>query len=138
MADPVSEARVVPHRVHLVGVGGAGMSAIARILAQRGHATSGSDLHEGRAIASLRVLGVRVEVGHRAENIGEAEVVVTSSAVPRDNPEVVAARERGIPVVPRAEMLADILSGDRAVLVAGTHGKTTTTSMVANACTASV
>jgi UDP-N-acetylmuramate--alanine ligase len=130
MADPVSEARVVPNRVHLVGVGGAGMSAIARILAQRGHATSGSDLHEGRAIASLRVLGVRVEVGHRAENIGEAEVVVTSSAVPRDNPEVVAARERGIPVVPRAEMLADILRGDRAVLVAGTHGKTTTTSMV--------
>jgi UDP-N-acetylmuramate--alanine ligase len=130
MPDVAAEQSAVPLRVHLVGVGGAGMSAIARILAQRGHTVSGSDLHEGRAIASLRVLGVRVEIGHRAENVADAEVVVTSTAVPRDNPEVLAAAARGVPVVPRAEMLAAILGGDRAVLVAGTHGKTTTTSMI--------
>ena len=119
----------VPHRVHLVGVGGAGMSAIARILAQRGHAVSGSDLHEGRAIAALRALGIDVAIGHDAANVGDAEVVVTSTAVAPTNPEVRAARERGIRVVPRARMLADTMVGDRAVLVAGTHGKTTTTSM---------
>ena len=120
----------VPHRVHLVGVGGAGMSAIARILAQRGHAVSGSDLHEGRAVAALRVLGVRIDVGHDAAHVADTDVVVISSAVPADNPEVVAASARGIPVVARAQMLADTLAGDRAVLVAGTHGKTTTTSMI--------
>ena len=120
----------VPRHVHLVGVGGAGMSAIARILAQRGHIVSGSDLHEGRAVTALRALGVRIGVGHDADHVGDAEVVVISTAVPESNPEVVAARARGIPVVPRARMLADILSGDRAVLVAGTHGKTTTTSMI--------
>jgi UDP-N-acetylmuramate--alanine ligase len=120
----------VPQHVHLVGIGGAGMSAIARILAQRGHRVSGSDLHEGRAVTALRALGVTVGIGHRAENLGPAEVVVISTAVPETNPEVAAARERGIPVVRRAQMLADILGDDRAVLVAGTHGKTTTTSMV--------
>lgn len=123
-------AAAVPHRVHLVGVGGAGMSAIARILAQRGHAVSGSDLHDGRAITALRVLGVRINVGHDAANVADTDVVVISSAVSADNPEVVAAVARGIPVVPRAQMLADTLAGDRAVLVAGTHGKTTTTSMI--------
>lgn len=120
----------VPHRVHLVGVGGAGMSAIARILAQRGHAVSGSDLHDGRAITALRVLGVRIHVGHDAANVADSDVVVISSAVSADNPEVVAAVARGIPVIPRAQMLADTLAGDRTVLVAGTHGKTTTTSMI--------
>ncbi len=120
----------VPHRVHLIGVGGAGMSAIARILAQRGHAVSGSDLHDGRAVTALRVLGVRIHVGHDAANVEDSDVVVISSAVSADNPEVVAAVARGIPVVPRAQMLADTLAGDRAVLVAGTHGKTTTTSMI--------
>jgi len=120
----------VPHRVHLVGIGGAGMSGIARILAQRGHKVSGSDLSEGRSVAALRALGVEVNVGHRAEQVADAEVVVISTAVPPDNPEVVAAGQRGIPVVPRARMLADTLASDRAVLVAGTHGKTTTTSMI--------
>ena len=120
----------VPHRVHLVGIGGAGMSAIARILAQRGHSVSGSDLHEGRAVAALRALGVEVHVGHDAAHVADSDVVVISTAVPEDNPEVRSARERGIPVVPRARMLADTLAGDRSVLVAGTHGKTTTTSMV--------
>lgn len=127
--EDLQRAAPVPERVHLVGVGGAGMSAIARILVQRGHTVSGSDLHEGRAIAALRALGVRVAIGHAAEHLGDAQAVVTSTAVPVSNPEVAAARARGIRVVPRARMLADTLAGDRAVLVAGTHGKTTTTSM---------
>jgi len=119
----------VPPRVHLVGVGGAGMSAIARILAQRGHTVSGSDLHESRAVAGLRALGVDVTIGHAAANVADADVVVSSTAVPADNPELAAAEERRIRVVPRARMLADVLGDDRTVLVAGTHGKTTTTSM---------
>ena len=129
IGDVLQRSAPVPHRVHLVGVGGAGMSAIARILAQRGHAVSGSDLHEGRAMAALRALGVDVSIGHATENIGDAEVVVTSTAVSSSNPEVRAAHERGVRVVPRARMLADTLGADRSVLVAGTHGKTTTTSM---------
>jgi UDP-N-acetylmuramate--alanine ligase len=133
MAEPADRARRldgVPERVHLVGIGGAGMSAIGRILAQRGHQVSGSDLHEGRSVAALRALGVRVGIGHDAEHLGDAQVVVTSTAVPHENPEVRLAEAQGIPVVPRARMLADILSPDRAALVAGTHGKTTTTSML--------
>jgi UDP-N-acetylmuramate--alanine ligase len=121
---------VVPHRVHLVGIGGAGMSAIARILAQRGHQVSGSDLHESRTVTGLRALGVRVELGHAAEHLQDAEAVVISTAVPRTNPEVVAADARGLRIVPRARMLADTLGDDRTVLIAGTHGKTTTTSML--------
>jgi UDP-N-acetylmuramate--alanine ligase len=118
-----------PTRVHLVGIGGAGMSGIARILVQRGHHVSGSDLREGRALEELRMLGARVEVGHRAEHLGDAEVVVISTAVPADNPEVAAARARGIEVLRRAEMLAALMVGERSVLIAGTHGKTTVTSM---------
>ena len=106
------------------------MSAIARILAQRGHQVSGSDLHEGRSVAALRALGVTVGIGHDAVHVADAQVVVTSTAVPEGNPEVARAVAAGIPVVPRARMLADILAPGRAVLVAGTHGKTTTTSMV--------
>jgi UDP-N-acetylmuramate--alanine ligase len=115
--------------VHLVGIGGAGMSGLARILLTRGHRVTGSDLRDGRALEELRVLGAEIAVGHRADNIGAAEVVVTSSAVPADNPEVVAARENGRTVLRRAELLAQLMVDDRAVLVAGTHGKTTTTSM---------
>lgn len=118
-----------PTRVHLVGIGGAGMSGIARILVQRGHHVSGSDLREGRTLEELRVLGARVEVGHRAENLADAEVVVISTAVPADNPEVLAAHARGTQVLRRAEMLAALMAGERAVLIAGTHGKTTVTSM---------
>ncbi len=120
----------VPHRVHLVGIGGAGMSGIARILAQRGHHVTGSDLYEGRSVAALRALGVEIAIGHRADQVDAADVVVISTAVPQDNPEVIAAQERGIPVVQRARMLAATLDADRAVLIAGTHGKTTTTSMI--------
>jgi UDP-N-acetylmuramate--alanine ligase len=130
MGETAQEDSMVPHRVHLVGVGGAGMSGIARILAQRGHRVSGSDLNDGRSVAALRALGVKVHIGHREEQIADADVVVISTAVAADNPEVVAAQRLGIPVVPRARMLADTLAADRSVLVAGTHGKTTTTSMV--------
>ena len=115
--------------VHLVGVGGAGMSGIARILLQRGHTVSGSDLRDGRTLQELRVLGARVEVGHAADHLGDADVVVTASAVPDHNPEVAAARERDVPLLHRAQMLALLMTDDRAVLIAGTHGKTTTTSM---------
>ncbi len=119
-----------PTRVHLVGVGGAGMSGLARILLQRGHPVSGSDLKEGRALHELRALGAEVHVGHDAAVIGDAAAVVTSSAVPDDNVEVVAARERGVPLLRRAELLAAVMADERRLLIAGTHGKTTTTSML--------
>ncbi len=115
--------------VHLVGVGGAGMSGIARILLQRGGSVSGSDLSEGRVLEELRMLGARVDVGHAAEQVDGADIVVTSSAVPADNPEVQEARSRGTLVLRRAEMLARLMERQQAVLIAGTHGKTTTTSM---------
>jgi UDP-N-acetylmuramate--alanine ligase len=118
-----------PRRVHLIGIGGAGMSGIARILLQRGHEVSGSDLRDGRTLSELRALGGRVEVGHEAAHLGEADIVVISTAVPSDNPELVAARESRRTVVRRAEMLAALMARDRRVLIAGTHGKTTTTSM---------
>ena len=116
-------------RVHLVGMGGAGMSGLARILLQRGHQVSGSDLRESRSLDALKILGARVEIGHRDENVADAEVVVVSSAVPRDNPEVGAAHDRGLVVLRRAEMLAALMEDQRGVVIAGTHGKTTTTSM---------
>jgi UDP-N-acetylmuramate--alanine ligase len=118
-----------PRRVHLVGIGGAGMSGIARILLQRGHQVSGSDLQDGRTLAELRALGARTEVGHAAEHLGDSEIVVISTAVPADNPELVAAREGGRKILRRAEMLAALMVRDQRILIAGTHGKTTTTSM---------
>lgn len=117
-----------PH-VHLVGVGGAGMSGIARILLQRGGSVSGSDLSDGRVVEELRMLGARIDIGHDAASIEGADIVVTSTAVPASNPEVVAAHANGVTVLRRAEMLARLMEGQQAVLVAGTHGKTTTTSM---------
>jgi UDP-N-acetylmuramate--alanine ligase len=115
--------------VHLVGIGGAGMSALASILLQRGQRVTGSDLRGGRAASALQAMGAQVFVGHAAEHVGDAGVVVVSTAVPDDNPEVIAARERGIAVLHRAELLAALMQGRRSVLIAGTHGKTTTTSM---------
>ena len=117
------------HHVHLVGIGGAGMSGLARILLLRGHHVTGSDLRDGRALEELRVLGAHVAVGHHADNLAGADIVVTSSAVPTDNPEVRAAREQRRVLLRRAELLAWLMADDRAVLIAGTHGKTTTTSM---------
>ena len=132
MSTPIDTrpARPVPDRIHLVGIGGVGMAGVARLLVQRGHTVSGSDLRDGRVLDELRVLGADVTVGHDPAVVAGVDQVVVSTAVPRDNPEVVAAEEAGIPVLLRARALADLLAADRSVLVAGTHGKTTTTAMV--------
>ena len=120
-----------PITVHVVGAGGAGMSAIASVLVAMGHTVTGSDLKESPGLARLRSLGVQVAVGHRADNVGRADVVTISTAVPPTNPEVVWARQQGIPVLRRAEVLGAIAATRRTVAVAGTHGKTTTSSMLA-------
>ena len=117
-------------QVHFVGIGGAGMSGIARILLARGVAVSGSDAKDSVALTALRALGATIHVGHDAANLGKAETVVVSSAIRPGNPELVAARERGLRVLPRAAALASVMAGRRAVAVAGTHGKTTTTSLL--------
>ena len=116
--------------IHFVGVGGAGMSGIAEILHNLGYSVSGSDLSDSATSRRLAGLGIRVFVGHQAENIAGAQAVVTSTAVKGDNPEVIAARARRIPVVPRAVMLAELMRLKSGVAIAGTHGKTTTTSLV--------
>ena len=118
-------------RVHFVGVGGIGMSGIAELLANLGYAVSGSDLKASEVTDRLQALGVRVGVGHEARHVGDADVVVYSSAVKGDNPEIVEAHRRRIPVIPRAEMLAELMRLRSGIAIAGAHGKTTTTSMVA-------
>lgn len=121
-----------PRRVHIVGIGGAGMSAIATVLARMGHRVTGSDLKESRGVERLRLLGVDVAVGHRAENVQpDAEAVIVSTAIPRSNPEVGAAVERGLPVLRRADALRALTATRRTAAVAGSHGKTTTSSMLA-------
>jgi UDP-N-acetylmuramate--alanine ligase len=117
--------------IHFVGIGGIGMSGIAEVMANLGYDVQGSDVAEGYVIEGLRKRGIRVSIGHDAENLGDAAVVVTSTAIRRGNPEVEAAYERRIPVVRRAEMLAELMRLKSTVAVAGTHGKTTTTSMIA-------
>jgi UDP-N-acetylmuramate--alanine ligase len=117
--------------VHFVGIGGSGMSGIAEVLLNLGHAVTGSDLKRSASTDRLAGLGARVFEGHAAENVAGAQVVVTSTAVHPDNPEVLEARRRGVPVIPRAEMLAELMRMKYGVAVAGSHGKTTTTSMVA-------
>ncbi len=124
-------APVLGERVHLIGIGGAGMSGIARILLARGVAVSGSDAKDSRAVLALRALGARVEVGHAAAHLPDAPAtVVVSTAIRASNPELAAARERGLPVVHRAQALAALTAGRRLAAVAGTHGKTSTTSML--------
>ncbi len=118
-------------RVHFVGIGGIGMSGIAEVLLNLGYRVGGSDLTESETTLRLKRLGAEIFIGHRAENLEDADVVVTSSAVRKDNPEVLAAHDRIIPVIPRAEMLAELMRMKYGVAVAGTHGKTTTTSMIA-------
>jgi len=118
--------------VHFVGIGGAGMSGIAEVLLNLGYAVSGSDLSEGNATRRLAGLGAQVRIGHAADHVSNADVVVISSAVKSDNPEVLAARGRQVPVVPRAMMLAELMRLKQGIAVAGTHGKTTTTSLVAS------
>ncbi len=117
--------------IHFVGIGGIGMSGIAEVLHNLGYEVTGSDLRESETTSRLRGLGVKVTIGHDGENVDHAHVVVISSAVSQDNPEVREARERGIPVIPRAEMLAELGRLKYGILVAGAHGKTTTTSLVA-------
>ena len=119
-------------RIHFVGIGGAGMSGIAEVLKNQGYDVSGSDIRDSAVTARLRAMDVDVYIGHRAENTDLADVVVVSSAVAGDNPEVVSARERRVPIVPRAEMLAEIMRYRHGIAVAGTHGKTTTTSLIAS------
>jgi len=121
----------VPRRVHVVGVGGAGMSAIAEVLAAMGHDVTGSDLKPSAGLERLEALGVAVTVGHAAANLGQAELLTRSTAVPDRNPECRAAAEAGIPVLSRADVLTAICAQRSTVAVAGTHGKTTTASMLA-------
>jgi UDP-N-acetylmuramate--alanine ligase len=118
--------------IHFVGIGGSGMSGIAEVLANLGYQVSGSDLAENSATKRLKSLGVKISVKHSPQNINGADAVVVSSAVQADNPEVLAARESRIPVVPRALMLAELMRLKQGVAIAGTHGKTTTTSLVAS------
>ncbi|OGO51003.1 MAG: hypothetical protein A2148_02390, partial [Chloroflexi bacterium RBG_16_68_14] len=122
----------IPERVHLVGVGGMHLSGIARVLAAWGHRVTGSDLRLSPVTDALAALGVIVFEGHRPEYVGDAQLVVTTSAAKDDNPELVEARRRGIPVLKRAELIALLLEGRYAICVAGSHGKTTTTGLIAS------
>ncbi|MCB5362603.1 UDP-N-acetylmuramate--L-alanine ligase [Pusillimonas sp. CC-YST705] len=118
--------------IHFVGIGGSGMSGIAEVLLNLGYTISGSDLQESAATRRLEGLGARIAIGHEAANVRNAGAIVTSTAVAADNPEVIAARAAGVPVVPRALMLAELMRLKRGIAVAGTHGKTTTTSLIAS------
>jgi UDP-N-acetylmuramate--alanine ligase len=118
--------------IHFVGIGGAGMSGIAEVLQNLGYKISGSDLSDGTVLQRLKALGIHTAVGHAAANIADADCIVTSTAVKEDNPEVIAAREKRIPIVPRAVMLAELMRMKQGIAIAGTHGKTTTTSLVAS------
>ncbi len=118
-------------RIHFVGIGGIGMSGIAEVLINLGYSVSGTDLKESDTTRRLAELGASIKYGHSEENLGDTDVVVISSAVKASNPEVVAARRRAIPVIPRAEMLAELMRMKYGVAVAGSHGKTTTTSLIA-------
>src|SRR5690606_38959824 len=118
--------------VHFVGIGGAGMAGIAEVLLSLGYAVQGSDLKRGTVTERLERLGAKVWQGHRDEQVESADVVVVSSAVDADNPEIVSAQRRRIPVVPRAEMLGELMRFRYGIAVAGTHGKTTTTSLIAS------
>ncbi len=125
----VPEMRRV-RKVHFVGIGGSGMSGIAEVLLNQGYEISGSDLRDSSATRRLKELGARITIGHRAENVHAADVLVVSSAVDASNPEVRAAFQQRIPVIPRAEMLGELMRYRHGIAVAGTHGKTTTTSLI--------
>ncbi|CAA0109922.1 UDP-N-acetylmuramate--L-alanine ligase [Halioglobus japonicus] len=129
-AFPLPEMRRI-RRIHMIGIGGSGMSGIAEVLVNLGYTVTGSDLRGSAVTERLVARGVEIFFGHAAENVGSADVVVSSSAVDEKNPEVIAARTGRIPVVPRAEMLAELMRYRHGIAVAGTHGKTTTTSLIA-------
>lgn len=118
--------------IHFVGIGGAGMCGIAEVLHNEGYRISGSDIGESKAIEHLRGMGIDVFIGHRRENIQAADVVVKSTAVNEDNPEIIEARAKSIPIIPRAAMLAELMRYRQGIAIAGTHGKTTTTSLVSS------
>jgi UDP-N-acetylmuramate--alanine ligase len=120
------------HHLHFIGIGGSGMSGIAEVLINLGYTVSGSDLQAGAATQRLAALGAKILLGHEATHIAGADAVVVSTAVQSDNPEVIAAREARIPIVPRAQMLAELMRLKQGIAVAGTHGKTTTTSLIAS------
>jgi UDP-N-acetylmuramate--alanine ligase len=128
----MTETASIPERVHLVGIGGAHMSAIAQILHAWGHAITGSDQKASAMTAKLEALGIRVAIGHAAENVGDAQLVVYTSAAHGDNPEIEEAVRRGIPAIKRAEMVARLMEGRYSIAVAGTHGKTTTSGLIAH------
>jgi UDP-N-acetylmuramate--alanine ligase len=119
-------------RIHFVGIGGAGMGGIAEVLLNEGYQISGSDIGENQVVKRLTALGANIVIGHKAENIAQASVIVVSTAINSDNPELVAAKELRIPVVRRAEMLAELMRFRHGIAIAGTHGKTTTTSLIAS------
>lgn len=131
ISKELAEAMHHIHRIHMVGIGGAGMNGIASLLLNLGFEVSGSDQAESKTISSLISQGAEINVGHDGRQVAGADVVVISSAIGEDNPEVVAARNSSIPVIPRAEMLAELMRFRYGIAVAGTHGKTTTTSLVA-------
>lgn len=121
-------------RVHLIGIGGAGMSGVARILLSRGCLVSGSDANDSQPLMALRAMGANIAVGHSAANLelsGQLPTVVVTSfaAIPADNPELLAAKENNIPIIRRSDLLGELMAGSTQVLIAGTHGKTSTTSM---------
>ncbi len=130
-ANSVPEMRRIK-TIHFVGIGGAGMCGIAEVLLNQGYAVTGSDIRTSAVTQRLVNLGAQVFKGHRTENVETADVVVYSSAVKQDKPELVAARELGRPIIPRAEMLADLMRYRHGIAIAGTHGKTTTNRLVAS------
>lgn len=119
-------------QIHFVGIGGAGMCGIAEVLHNEGYRVTGSDISESKTVQSLQLLGIKVFIGHHIDNISGADVVVRSTAVNHDNPEIIAAREQLIPIIPRAAMLAELMRFRYGIAIAGTHGKTTTTSLVSS------
>lgn len=119
-------------QIHFVGIGGVGMCGIAEVLHNEGYRITGSDICENRAVQSLKQLGIPIFIGHNVTNIDGADVVVRSTAVTADNPEIIAARKQLIPVIPRAAMLAELMRFRHGIAIAGTHGKTTTTSLVSS------
>src|SRR5436190_1683940 len=133
MPDPPSAADALARsrRPHLVGVAGTGMRSLATLLADLGLQVSGSDLATGAVVGALTERGVRVSIGHRAEHVDGADLVIVSAAVPDDNPELVAARERGVPVLTHAQALGALMDQHVGIGVAGTHGKPTTTALTA-------
>ena len=137
MISPSSRSRLIEipemrriRRIHFIGIGGAGMCGIAEVLLNQGYKVSGSDAKAGKTTERLQALGAQVFIGHAAENVAQTDVVVVSTAIDSSNPEIVAAREARLPIVRRAEMLGELMRYRHGIAIAGTHGKTTTTSLV--------